>query len=359
MLTAVLAMSGFSACQDDIDAPGMKVPVATLQANTTIAELKQKYWNSADNYIDQIKLNDAGEHVVIAGRVISSDAAGNIFKSLVIQDATGALSMSINAYNLYTDYRVGQEIVLDLTEMYIGKYSTLQQLGFPDYSAAYGWQASFMPLEFFKEHAQVNGLPEPAKVDTLVINIPTDNSEAALMKYQSQLVRLNNVYFVDGGEASFCTAHKVSYTNRTVKDDNGNEIVVRTSGYANFWSTKLPAEHGDIVGILSTYKSSGEYKWQLQLRSTDDLLNFGNPTLPKGTEDNPYSILEAIQMIADDSAVSGWYTGYIVGRENDKFFYHLYNFIILCAIFFLLEYSYKLYPGMVSMNFHFYSVLII
>lgn len=313
MLTAVLAVSGFSACQDDIDAPGMKVPVATLQANTTIAELKQKYWNSADNYIDQIKLNDAGEHVVIAGRVISSDAAGNIFKSLVIQDATGALSMSINAYNLYTDYRVGQEIVLDLTEMYIGKYSTLQQLGFPDYSAAYGWQASFMPLEFFKEHAQVNGLPEPAKVDTLVINIPTDNSEAALMKYQSQLVRLNNVYFVDGGEASFCTAHKVSYTNRTVKDDNGNEIVVRTSGYANFWSTKLPAEHGDIVGILSTYKSSGEYKWQLQLRSTDDLLNFGNPTLPKGTEDNPYNILEAIQMIADDSAVSGWYTGYIVG----------------------------------------------
>ncbi|MCM1348061.1 MAG: DUF6359 domain-containing protein [Firmicutes bacterium] len=314
MFLAVVAMAlGFAACGDGFDAPELNAPVANIKANTTIAELKQLYWNSADNYIDTIKVAQNGNHIIIGGRVISSDASGNIYKSLVIQDETGALAMSINANSLYVNYRIGQEIVIDLTDMYIGKYSTLQQLGFPDYSAGYGWQATFMPLEFFKEHAQLNGLPRPELVDTLTISIADlGNSSENLMRYQSQLVRFNNVYFEEGGEASFCTAHKVN-TNRNLKDDNGNTIIVRTSGYANYWSTKLPEGHGDVVGILSTYKSGSNTVWQLLMRSTDDLLNFGNPTLPKGTETNPYSVDEAIDMVKNDKAVSAWFTGYIVG----------------------------------------------
>ena len=313
MATALACMAiaaGFQSCQDDVDAPGLNVPVATLKANTDIATVKAKYWEDTDNYYQQIP---ADAHEIIAGRVISSDASGNIYKNLVIQDATGALAMSINANSLYNEYRIGQEIVIDLAGMYIGKYSTLEQLGFPDHTAAYGDQTTFMPLEFFVEHSQLNGLPDASKIDTLTIQLSDlGNGNAEQMKYQSQLVRLNNVYFVDGGEKAFCDGHKVN-TNRTLKDDAGNEIIVRTSGYANYWSMTLPAEHGDVVGILSTYKSSGSLKWQLLMRSPSDLLNFGNPTLPKGTETNPYDILEAIQMVADNKPVSGWYTGYIVG----------------------------------------------
>ncbi len=314
LFLAVTACSlGFQSCDEDFDAPEINAPAATLTPNTTIAQLKEKYWNSADNYIDTIRVAEDGNHVVISGRVISSDASGNIYKSLVIQDATGALAMSINANSLYVDYRVGQEVVIDLTDMYIGKYSTLQQLGFPDYSAGYGWQATFMPYQFFREHSQLNGLPRPEEVDTMTISIgDLGNSAPSLQKYQSQLVRFNNVYFEQGGEVSFCTGHKEN-TNRNLKDDNGNTIIVRTSGYANFWSTRLPEGHGDVVGILSTYKSGGNTVWQLLLRSTDDLMNFGNPTLPKGTETNPYDIDEAITMVNDDKAVNAWFTGYIVG----------------------------------------------
>lgn len=316
LLLAAAAMTGFTACQDDFDAPRMDVPHATLQANTTIAELKAEYWDNANNYIDTVKLKGADEHIIISGRVISSDASGNIYKSLVIQDETAALAMSINANSLYNDYRVGQEIVVDVTDMYIGKYSTLQQLGFPDYSASYGWQATFMPLEFFKQHAQLNGLPEPSKIDTLTLTMAElSNDPATMQKYQSQLVRFNNVQFEEGGEVSFCTAHKEN-TNRTLKDENGNTLIVRTSGYANFWSTKLPAEKGDVVGILSTYLQSGSIVWQLVLRSTSDLMNFGNPTLPKGTETNPYDVLDAVSFKAADRAVTGWFTGYIVGAPK-------------------------------------------
>lgn len=319
MLTAVAASAGFTSCQDDFDAPDMTVPVATLKPNITIAEFKELYWDNSDNYVRKITPGENGERLVIAGRVISDDADGNIFRSLIIQDETGALSMSVYSYNLYLQYRVGQEVVMDLTDMYAGKYSTIFQLGYPDYSPAYGEQPSFMPRDFFDSHAQLNGMPEISKIDTLVINSFSElsNSQEDMRKFGSQLVRFNNVKFALGGEASFCTAHKVSSTDRVLAeaDNEGATIDVRTSGYASFWSTMLPEGAGDVVGIITSYydSSSKSYAWRLQIRSTSDLLNFGNPTLPKGTEDNPYNVLEGIDMIKAEKTQSGWFTGYIVG----------------------------------------------
>lgn len=310
LLAAATASTG---CQDNPDAPDPADPGSDLTPNTTIAELKQAFWSDAANYIDTIGLDGGGQHIVISGRVVSSDEAGNIYKSLVIQDATGALAMSINANSLFNTYRIGQEVTVDVTGMYIGKYSSLQQLGFPDYSTSYGWQATFMPYEFFAAHSSLNGLPEPEMIDTLAIDIPRlGNTPEALMRMQSRLIRINNVHFEEGGQATFCSAHKVN-TNRTLLDSNGNSIIVRTSGYARFWSETLPAGDFDIVGILSYNGSGSSANWQLLLRSSADILNVGNPTLPIGTETNPYTVDQVVAMEAAGAPGLGWVTGYING----------------------------------------------
>lgn len=312
-LLAVGALS-LTACQDDFDTPELPAPVATIEANTTINEVKTRYWNDATNYIDTIRLNDAGEHVVIAGRVISSDAAGNIYKSLVIQDETGALAMSINANSMYNKYRMGQEVVIDLTDMYIGKYNGLQQLGFPEeYQDTY--EATFMPYEFFQMHAQLNGNPEPAKIDTILVNSYNDlsTSPEGLRKWQSQLVRFNNCHFEQGGQATFTDGHKTT-SNRNLILADGNSIIVRTSGYSNFWGDVLPAGDGDVVGILSYFGTSG---WQLLLNGRNGCMNFGNPTVGPGAEDNPYTVTEAIEIEKDGTSAKGWVTGYIVGAVAD------------------------------------------
>lgn len=312
-LAAMASMAMLTACQDDVDAPKPQTPVATIEANTSIIDLKKAYWNNEANYIDTVRLAADGSHVVVAGRVISSDRAGNIYKSLVIQDETAALAISIDRSSLYNEYRVGQEVVIDVTDMYIGKYSSLQQLGYPDYSGGYGWQATFMPYEMFASHAQLNGNPEPAAIDTITTTIADLSTTAdGLMKMQSQLVRLNNVHFADGGTARFCTAHKVN-TNRDLLDENGNTIVVRTSGYATFWSDTIPEGSGDVVGILSYNGSGSSAKWQLLLRERTDLMNFGNPTLPSGTATNPISVSEAIAIQQTGSSEALWTKGYIVG----------------------------------------------
>lgn len=123
---AALSMGvGITACQDDFDdnKPGLVVPEATITPNTTILEAKQTFWQNTVNYIDTIRTKEDGSHYIIHGRVISSDRTGNIYKKLVIKDETAALAISVNSTGMYTKYAPGQEVVIDLTDMYIGKYN--------------------------------------------------------------------------------------------------------------------------------------------------------------------------------------------------------------------------------------------
>lgn len=305
-----------TACQDDFDDPGLVTPESSWLTDSsyelkTIEEIKTEYWQDADNYYETIGEGTDGKRLLVKGRVISSDASGNIYKSLVIQDETGALAMSINANSMCNQYRRGQELVIDLTGMTIGKYAGLQQLGSPEDSPQYGKQTTFMPYQLFVEHSQKNGLPDLAEVDTLTVNSLSQLSGGpeVLRKWQSQLVRFNNCYFAEGGTATFAESKET--VNRTLTLSDGGTIVVRTSGYSNFYSTVLPEGHGDVVGLLSYHTSGG---WQLLLLDRNGCMNFGNPTIGPGAEDNPYTVDQALSIITNGGTASDvWTTGYIVG----------------------------------------------
>lgn len=317
-LSLLLLMAfGMVGCQDDFDSPPVIVPEAKQVPNTKIEEIKKLMWETSTNYVNQIGTKESGEDYIIGGRVISSDATGNIYKSLVIQDETGALAMSINANSLYTTYRVGQEIVINLTEMYAGKYAGLFQLGYPDADAT-KTGASFMPLEFFQLHVELNKLPDVTKIDTIstvkdgetirpLTFADLDQSPAGLQKWQSQLVRFDDVEFEGGGKLTFSETDAT--TNRNITQ-NGQSLIVRTSNYASFKSAILPTGKGSICGIISYYQSSPTSggTWQLLLRSTDDCIGFG---IEEGTKANPYLVEKAIAL--QGKGVSGWMTGYIVG----------------------------------------------
>ncbi|MDE6207129.1 MAG: choice-of-anchor J domain-containing protein [Muribaculaceae bacterium] len=309
---AALLAGTFAACQDDVDAPGVDFPQATSTPNTTIAELKELFWSDETNYADTIRdKEDPAHRYVIHGRVISSDEQSNVFKSLIIQDETAAMAFSIDAYNLYLNYRIGQEIVLDVTDMFIGKYAGLQQMGRPSwYANGKSWQVSFMSLEYFTQHAELNGIPVAADIDTLTVNSFSEISATpeGLRKWQSQLVRFKNVYFADGGQKNFSVYHSSSNDdqNRTIVDRNGGTMIVRTSGYASFAEDKLPTGNVDVVGILSYYNSA----WQIILNDREGVIAVGN--VP-GSKEDPYDVPGAIADIEAGVDATGWLKGYIVG----------------------------------------------
>lgn len=310
---ALVSAAGLVSCQNDFDMPPLPEPQATMKPNTTISQLKTQYWQDANNYYETVGKTDADEDLIVHGRVISSDATGNIYKSLVIQDETGALAFSINQTGMNNSYRVGQEIVVNLTDLGFGKYAGLQQVGgYGEYNGTP--QVSFMDFNLFQEHTELNKFPHPEyvyvnpgeerpadKMYCLVAdmgNLPS--TPEGQREWQSQLVIFRNVHFEEGGKATFAEADAT--TNRTLIDENGNSIIVRNSNYSSFRSQMLPAGTGDVMGILSYYNGT----WQILLRSEDDCIFEA-----KGQKADPYTVAEAIE--AQGSGKSGWIEGYIVG----------------------------------------------
>ncbi|MCM1004877.1 MAG: DUF5689 domain-containing protein [Prevotella sp.] len=304
--------ASLTSCQNDFDLPPIDEPVASLEANTTIAELKARYWQDAANYYETVIKQDEKD-VIIKGRVISSDATGNIYKSLVIQDETGALAFSINQTGMSNNYRVGQEVVVNVTDLGIGKYAALQQIGgYGEYNGTP--QVSFMDYTLFQNHTELNGFPNPeckyvsindAKPAEGIYCIEADmgnlpGTPEGQRQYQSQLVIFRNVHFEGGGELTF--AESDATTNRTLVDANGNTLLVRNSNYSSFRGQTLPAGTGDVMGILSYFNGT----WQLLLRSAEDCI-FES----KGQVNDPYSVVEAIELQGSDK--SGWVEGFIVG----------------------------------------------
>ncbi|MBQ1485551.1 MAG: choice-of-anchor J domain-containing protein [Muribaculaceae bacterium] len=298
-LSLMLLLVFTAACSDEFDQPPMVIPTAEHTPNMTIAEFKAKHWQDDRNYIDTIKDDE-----VIHGWITSSDEEGNIYKQLYISDGTAGLTVSIDQSSIYTKYRIGQEVVIPMKGYFIGKFNGLLCLGVPYWYAAQGvWESNRMPMEMWDAMAEINGLPDVSKVDTTVIELSEikGSDKATLLKYMSRLVRINGVTFTDGGKP-FSAAE--NSTDREIKDEAGNTIMVSNSNYASFRANLLPESTVDIVGQLSYTASKGFF---LLLRDENDVILNTSP----GMSGNPYTVAEAIA--AQNSGAKGWVGGYIVG----------------------------------------------
>ena len=296
-----------AACSDEFDQPPMVIPTAEHTPNMTIAEFKAKYWQDAVNYIDTVK-----EDIVIHGWVTSSDESGNIYKSLYISDGTAGINISINQNSLYNNYRLGQEIVIPMKGYFVGKYNGQQQLGYPAwYATGSVWEATFLPQAMWESMVELNGLPNVSKVDTVDVSISDFQGKTdaeTLLKYQGKLVRISGVHFTEAN-GTLTYAEASATTNRTVADEDGNQLVVRNSNYADFRADVLPDGTVDIVGLLSFYatRQNSSGTWQFYLRDIGDVIGGGG----RGTRSNPYTVAEAIA--EQNSGTKGWTLGYIVG----------------------------------------------
>lgn len=283
-ILGVTALTGISGCSDDFERPPMIIPEATMKPNTTIAELKQQYWKTDRNYVESVGQKEDGSDVIISGRVISSDEAGNIYQNLVIRDESGeALTLAVktsSSWKLYNSCRFGADIVVNLTGLKVGGYNGLFQVGDEGtYNDAPSM--TFMSSDDFKSHMETNGLGDPSKVDTLEVTLDelatAKATPAGLQKWQSQLVRIKGVYFKEAGQP-FADPSQ-NNTNRYVANASGRELLVRNSSHSNFASELLPQGYGDITGILSYFGTD----WQMILIDAKGCQNFtGEPVVPAG-----------------------------------------------------------------------------
>jgi hypothetical protein len=249
----LLTMIAVTSCvKEDFDKPPINIPSVDFDSNTTIAELKAMYTSDLDSIEDDI---------IIQGIVIANDESGNIYKTMFIRDHTAAIELKLDQTGLYNEYKLGQRVYIKCQGMYIGKYGGMQQLGYK-FNNAIGR----LPAILIPQHLYRDSLPGPVPQPEIV-TIP-----GITTAHLGTLIRLDNVYFETPG---LTFAETSATTNRTLKDQADNSIIVRTSNYADFASDLLPAGSGSIVGIISIFNSD----LQIYIRDLDDLIGF-DPNAP-------------------------------------------------------------------------------
>lgn len=314
-LAAAAVSTAAVSCSDDFDRPPVIVPEATIEANTSILDLKEMYWQGTGSYMTEIGLTENGEHIIIGGRVVTSDECGNVYQRIVIEDETAAIPVRVYATKLYESYHYGQEVRIDVTGLLMGTYNGWLMIGV-DYNGGIGG----MDASVMTERSQINGLPDAREINEYSVTIPQMNGlntgdVTEFMTWQSRLVTLENVEFVDAGKQPFGDSSDNSYVTRYIKDADGNRMVVNTSNKCTFKGTTMPTGTGTVRAILSYYRSD----WQLVISDpATDCIGFdpmGEPSGP-GTPTEPGDAAAQLTADFEDGQLpAGWTT---VATSGDR-----------------------------------------
>ena len=302
----------------------LKARYMTEEGNYCLPELYRQRSKAGSYYLFSIDTIPASEKpVYIRGRVTTDDYAGNYYKTLCIQqvfvngsDTTQqALRLSVDAGSIGGLYQLGQEILIRVDGLAIGRYANQPQLCLPSYNnniyaqnagQKVGWASGRIPIAIFKARTQCIGMPDQSKLYYETLKITDYNTILDLEDVRSldaKLVRIKNVHFTgqyyNNGTPTKCTTgdpetdqnanvfapttNNLNFPQaRVFYDENNNHSAVSSSEYAKYAHFYLPAENywGDVVGILGFYYDNGlkytQYPpaaddWAISIRSVDDL----------------------------------------------------------------------------------------
>ncbi len=251
-LIVLLSSLAFFSCKKKYDEPPPKVIPSGNPV--TIAALKTIYPGHDTTFTKDINLYCT---------VIADETSGNFYKESYVRDATGAIHLRLLASGgLY----VGDSIRINLKGAKLTQYQGIIQLD---------------SINVDKMVAKQKTGLNPSLI-TLNITQINDN-------YLSQLIKLNNVEYIPADRNQyFADATNQQSLNRTITDCNNYQILVRTSGYANFANQKTPSGNGSIIAIVGKY--GGQY--QLYIRNYNEV-KMNNPNcgvVPQSTLNETFSV---------------------------------------------------------------------
>jgi hypothetical protein len=274
-----LAIGTLSSCvnDDNYDIPVLDCTQPNLTANRTIPQVIAV----SAPLVAQYTYDD-----VIEAYVVSSDEAGNFYKSISLQTLATAttpavgFSVPIDAANTYVDYRPGVKVYIKMKDLYTDIVYGSMRIG-----GIYVNSSSV---------ASVGRLPQTVYKDKLIASC-TNVSQEVLVKQVtvSQLLNdanLNTLCEVSGVQFTDAAVGRHYYesandlggaTNWNLTDVAGNQVIFRTSAYATYASKLVPTGSGKVRGVLTKYNAD----YQFMARSEADVMLTGARSTPFFSED--------------------------------------------------------------------------
>ena len=264
--------------------------------------------------ITQLKdLSVSGEAVeitsdlVMKGYVTSSDATGNFYKEIYIQDdptsPTDGVRLLIDFSDSYNMFNIGREIYISLKGFYIGEYRTgdgVVSIG--EYDAGQNRISNIREAIVKKNILRSSNISDltPLKVKFSEIS----DSHIGIM------VEISDVNVVSSQVGKPFVDPNDSYdTQRNLEACEGfgkTSFILETSAFANFKQNLLPSGTGTIAGIVSkTYNGDNLV---LMLNSIDDVNLTGEACSLLNIDDFDKVLEETFDNVVDNSNFdyAGW-----------------------------------------------------
>ena len=280
-VTAVVIFSISSCVKEKFSLPAStNADPAGVYATMTIQQFKTLYCGgSRGNVLDSIIPVHIPDSIILSGVINGDDRSGNIYKTLIFQDSTGGLEIVVDQSDLYNTFPVGTRIFVKCKGMYLFNYAGTLELG--SYITHTGAQPGLggVPAVNLSNYVLkgMTGLTVTPKVWT----IPALTAPNATLQYQNTLVRVDGVQFTNADTSmTYADAINKASTNLTLEDTvlpTHNTVIVRSSGYATFATSKPSIGFGSVIGIFSLYQeSNGTILNQITIRDTTDVM-LNNP----------------------------------------------------------------------------------
>ncbi|HSD07969.1 DUF5689 domain-containing protein [Flavobacterium sp.] len=264
-------------CAEEFSVPKLTCTQPDLKVNRTVEEVRA----STSSIVTQYKYDD-----VIEAYVISSDEGGNFFKTISFQTLATSTTPSIgfstpiDVSNTYLDFRIGNKVYIKMKNQYTDIYYGGMRIG-DIYVNAYneGGVGRISPNDYKNIlNSSCAIIDESQLVEKISVEKALNDSKL------NTLIELKDVEFTEDavGRHYYEESNDIGgATNWNLRDKMGNQIIFRTSSYADFASHLVPEESGNIRGILTKFGSD----YQLMVRSEKDIVMTGSRNVPFFAED--------------------------------------------------------------------------
>ncbi len=221
-LTILLCLGFTISCNKTYDEP----PVVEIPEGTriSISDLKDMFTGSP------ITLDS---NYSIYGNITCEETNGNFYKEAYIQDLSGAIKLKLDASGgLY----IGDSVRVSLNGVTMSEYGDLIQL----------------------DNISVDEQIVKIATDRFVTPYTTSINNLNIEDDQSRLIKLDSVEF-QSTNVTYADAVNLATGERYLNDCDGNSILVRTSGYANFADDTVASGKGSIIGIFTRYGATKQF----------------------------------------------------------------------------------------------------
>jgi hypothetical protein len=264
ILTLAFIASFTTSCvnDDDYETPQVDCIETTLQKTKEVSEI------SASQTVVQYEDND-----VIEAYVVSSDKAGNFFKTIsfqtlptIAQPQPSAFSVPVDVSSTFITFEPGRKVLIKLKDLYTDLRDGGKRIGGLFVSTSGSVSVGRLPFAQYRTVLNKSCSTVPDDQLKRTLTIPQLLNDANI----NTLVELDNVQF--SNQAITTTYYNPANdlggaTNHLLTDAEGNSVIFRTSSFANFASKPVARGRGKVRGILTKFGST----YQFLARTEDDI----------------------------------------------------------------------------------------